>query len=376
MADTANWSFLPKLDADQQILIQTIGLVYLTKEYQWPRWQWVDETLERTNLDAAELLASLPRSPGNVYGYTVQPSLGNPAHDARISLTLAGLSTLPIASSLVDEFLAFLRRMGAIRSTISLDPFSDERLKATRLEIAGQPPFLVISDYLLEMMRREPATWHCERVDITSENWSLTLPSELRRFANVNSIEDYFTQLDLILGPAPSYDSTPRYQSPFTLPAAIDYLDVVWKLKFGEYLVTHVGLERSARLADDIATPEELDSCLSALAELFKGLKVSGKPGLDGHPLIRLSGFLKDKLSEESYRRVENAVEIMNAARTLRHAGQHYGSHDTAPGKWAIFGIDYPIFDWPSAWRQIQTIVAGAVDAIRSEIQGSLEDAP
>jgi hypothetical protein len=66
----------------------------------------------------------------------------------------------------------------------------------------------------------------------------------------------------------------PVLTSPFTLPAAFDYLDTVWQLKFGKPLIVPPGLERSARLVLDVATAEEADTALSALAEVLKNLNV------------------------------------------------------------------------------------------------------
>ena len=66
--------------------------------------------------------------------------------------------------------------------------------------------------------------------------------------------------------------SANTFRSPFTLPASIDYLDAVWRLRFGNRLVAPPGIERSARLAFTATSPEEADSRLSALAEVFKGL--------------------------------------------------------------------------------------------------------
>ena len=127
-------------------------------------------------------------------------------------------------------------------------------------------------------------------------------------------------------------------------------------------------------MASDVTSADELDSCLSALAELFKGFHIPGTPGVDGHPLQRLPAFLESKLPAESHNTIYNAVSILDAARTSRHARQHHGLQIAAPSQWAIFGISYPVFDCSTAWRQIQTSVAGAVDAIRNEIQGNIED--
>ena len=60
------------------------------------------------------------------------------------------------------------------------------------------------------------------------------------------------------------------------------------------------GVERSARLAFDAGSPDEVDSRLSALAELLKGLQVPGLPGVGGHALQRLGPFLESQLPIEA----------------------------------------------------------------------------
>ncbi len=291
------------------------------------------------------------------------------------ALTIAGLSTISVANQLVAEILAFLRRLGITRSNVALDPFTDEKPKATNLPIAQVTcRHLEINDHLLEVIVGEPATWHCERVDITNDGWSLTLPSELRRFADVNSIDDYLARLAELPGMFPSLPDKSEYESPFTLPAALDYLDVVWKLKFGEYLVSHVGSERICRLSTAISTSDELDSCLSAFAEMAKGFRAPGFPGVGGHPLERLPVFLKSKLPQESHNMIDEAVELLDTVRKLRHGSQHFGHHNTAPSQWAKLKLGYPIIDYSTAWKKIQSTLAGALDTIRNEIQGNVED--
>lgn len=376
MANSTTAPFLPDLNEEQQIFINTVGNIYLTREFRWPRFQWVEDTLERQNLSAQMLLASLPRHPSNNYGYTSPNWARTPGPDEAVFLTLAGLATIPLANAIVDNFLAFIDRLGTIRSTIQLDPFTSEKPRATMNEIVElRRPHFDVRQHLIEMCGREPATWLCERVNISEDNWSITLQPQLRRFAGVRTVDDYFRRLDEILVlPKSTTESEVRYQSPFTLVAAIDYFDVVWRVKFGNHLVVPPGVERSARLANDVSNFEEFDSCICALAELLKNIRVPGSAGKGGHPLERLSPFLGEHLPQESHVRVEKAVGILDTARQLRHASQHHSDNLDPPRLWARLGINYPVFDWPSAWKQIQELATGAIDSIRSEIQASLDD--
>ena len=365
---------LPGLDQSQTRFVETLGKIYLTSESRWPNWQWIEETLEREGLDAAEILASLPRDQSRTYGYTNNSWMGKPRHDYRIGLTIAGLNTLSLADSLVKDFLSLVSSLGTIRSTIQLDPFDESQPVVNRNGVAAYiPPYLIVNKPLLELMRHEPATWHCELLYTSTENWTTTLPPELRRFAGVDSADDYFNRLREFLIPRTPVEQVPSY-SPLTLPAAIDYFDVVWKLKFGAHLVVAPGVERSARLALDASSPEEVDSRLSAVSELLNGLKVSGQTDKGRNPLTQLSTFLKSKLPAETHARIDKAVKILQDVQKLRNSGQHYGaSHDsvTAFGR---LGLGYPVSDWSRTWGRIQKIVATAFDDLRDEIQASIED--
>lgn len=134
------------------------------------------------------------------------------------------------------------------------------------------------------------------------------------------------------------------------------------------------GVERSARLALDASSPEEVDSRLSALSELLKGLKVSGQSGIDGHPVERLLTFLKSKLPKEAHERINQAIKVLDDVRRLRNGGQHYGaSHDPA-AVLVRLGVGYPVLNWSIALRHIQRTVATAFYDLRDEIQASVED--
>jgi hypothetical protein len=278
---------------------------------------------------------------------------------------------VPLAQNVVDSFLGFVSALGAIRSEIKLDPFSDTRPIVTKAQLtAAKYPSVVGDSVVLAMMQKEPATWNCQVTNLTADDWQIEVTPGLRRFAGVASADDYLSRLRDQMLPV-AVDQRPAYQSPFTLPAAIDYLDVVWERRFGNPLVVPPGVERSARLAFTAASPDEADSRLSALAELLKNLRVPATPGVDGHPLQRLEAFLKDKLPEESNGRVSHALAVLNAARQLRAGGQHSSARATAVSAYQLLGIAFPVQDWSAAWQQIQSAVAAAVDAIRDELQAS-----
>lgn len=366
------------LTEEQRVLLETVAPVYL-EHGRWPNWAWVDETLERRGLSAQSVLSSFPREPGAGYGPVWPIRIAPMQPEGYLGLTIAGLRHLPEASTLVSDHLMLIDVFGAIRSNVSLNPFDTAWPKVTAQEVeraaadircrVGGP----IDCSRLEFMRHEPATWQCQVVaGTTAEDWTIELSPQIRRFAGVHDVDDYLERLSLVLPPPAARVQPPALVSPFTLPAAVDYLDAIWWRKFGSGLVVAPGLERSARLALDVESAAEADSALSALAEVLKSLQVPGVNGVGGHPLQRLLPYLREHLSMEVIPAIENAVAILNAARQLRAGAQHVQAQSGVVDALALLKLPYPVVDWPSAWRQIQQAVASACDVIRQEVHASL----
>lgn len=368
----ARLPLLADLNDDQQILIKEIAEVFLIHQ-DWPTWQYIEETLERKNLDAGILWASLPREYSHNYGYVWPPNLSTPTALQRIGLTIAGLGKVPIGQTYVNNFLALVRAIGNVRSKIRLEPFADTKPAVTREDIvSSRRPFLTIDKSLLAFLDHEPATWNCQVVTSSEDDWSIELAPSIRRFADVTSLEDYLARMRDLLVPT----ETPAIavvDSPFTLPASIDYLDVVWRLRFDKKpLVVPPGVERSAKLAFDAATQEEVDNRLSVLAEVLKNLQVPGVDGIGGHPLQRLGPFLARELPSDSHERVDKAIQLLDAARMIRTAGQHHSAQSEMVAAYSRLGLSYPVVDWSAAWQQIQRVVATALNDIRDEIYVSI----
>ena len=184
-------------------------------------------------------------------------------------------------------------------------------------------------------------------------------------------MEDYLERTRILVAGERAPERLGLSPSPFTLPAALDYLDVVWQLKSGKPLLGRPGLERSARLAFTVESGEEANSALSALAEVLKTLQVSGVEGVGGGPLDRIELFLSTRLPEESMDRIRASVGILKAAQSIRHGQQHAGSETSKIGAYEVLGLQYPIYDWRGAWSQIQAEVSSAADALREEIHAS-----
>jgi hypothetical protein len=355
---------------EQQMVLDTVAPVYL-KYGQWPTWAWLEETLDRQSLSASEILAGFPREFSVGYGYLWPTRQSAPTPQDRVGLTVAGLAHVEPAEQLVSHFLNLVDALGTIRAGARLDPFSETRPTFNRDQVmADRLPATALESLVVPLLAKEPATWHCVLSPVTEFWETVELSPEIRRFAGVRTVEDYLERLRSYLSPVEP-ESTRLFHSPFTLPAAIDYLDTVWQLRFDKSLVVAPGVERSGRLAFDAASPEEADSCLSALAELLKGLQVPGMPGIDGHPLQRLAPFLEAELPAEAHPRIRAAVAVLDSARSLRAGAQHVEARAQTIDAYGRLHLAYPVADWSAAWRQIQLAVADACDAIRDELQAN-----
>jgi len=355
---------------NEQFLFDVLADVYL-KYGEWPSWAYVEEMLDRRGVDPLRTLYGLPHELPVHYGYVHPARPGAPDANYRLGLTVAGLSYVDQAKPIVEGYLNFLDRLGEVRAAATLEPFAETRpvvLRAQLLE--GRLDFGVHGPLVFPLFSHEPATWHSIFSPMTAEWESVELAPELRRFAGVSSVEDYFDRMSAWIG-APEPVAPRTEHSPFTLGAAIDYLDLVWQRRFDSSLVIPPGVERSQRLSMPAGGPEEADSRLSALAELLKGLRVPGVPGLDGHPLQRLAPFLESELPPESHERVREAVAVLDAARQVRTAAQHTGARATVEDACALLGLQYPVVDWAAGWQQVQIVVADACAALSDELRAA-----
>lgn len=356
----------------QQLVLDAVAGIYM-RYRKWPVWAWLEETLERKKLDARTVVASMPTEPTYNYGF-LRPTLRTwPRPQDQIGLRMAGLRHVQMAKELVEEFCALVGVLGTLRSNVRLDPFASESPVATRRGIADlMRPRMLPGPYLLDFLSVEPATWHCEvRGDPNGEEWVIELSPQVRRFSGIRTTNEYFDALSSFLVPSSDTDQSSAPLSHFSLPNSLDYLDTVWRLRFRDPLISAPGIERSARLAFAVTSTEEFDSAISAVAEVLKGLRVPGSPGVDGHPLHRMVPFLKGHLPPETIPRVTEAVERLDAARTIRTGVQHVGAQARAVRAYSVLGLGYPVRDWAAAWNKVQGTVAHALDMIREELQAS-----
>jgi len=365
----------------QRRLLDIVARVQLNAPYEGPTFYYLEEELDRVGSDAREVLAGFPvihigEGPRPVrYGPVwFTPELV-PPRESLVRLTVLGLSLSSNGGSLAGMTMALIRVLSILRTRVGgFSPDRSEDPEVSR-EAVWQMSFPPHTEGWEEgMLRREPPTWGAVFRPQAESGWTVSLPRSLRGFDDVNTITDYLERLvRRFAEPAGAPQRT--VASPFSLPAAIDYFDAIWRLAFSEPIIVVPGAERAAKLAFGASTLDEFDSRLSALAELMKVMHVPSTPGLGGGALQRLPYFLKARLPPEGHESVDAAIARLDAARRVRLGGQHSAGPDVIDALRSL-GVPYPIIDPGGAWAQISLVVAASFDTLREEIQASGLSAP
>jgi hypothetical protein len=257
--------------------------------------------------------------------------------DTLVKLTVAGFAHLPEHGSLVDMFLAVLNELASRRAEAAYDPHQVIDVIVSGSQLLDQ---LGISSHSLaailpDILGGEPATWHGSG-QVDAGDWKHNVSTFVRRFRAVSDVDDYLRRLRAFIVPAAPV-AEPVVVSPLGLGAAFDYLNVVWRLRFGDGLLASPSVERSARLAFDATSAEEFDNRPSALGELFKGFDPPGDESQGS--LQRLRAFLGGNLSAEAMARVEPALATLRSATDVRNAGQHIDAAADAATALPLLGL-------------------------------------
>jgi hypothetical protein len=212
--------------------------------------------------------------------------------------------------------------------------------------------------------------WLCQVSATESGAWYVKPSPFIRRFAGVTSAAEYVDRLVDAVGlrgdpPAPLCPSS------LSLPEAIDYLNVVWRLTVsnGEALFRISRAEAAAKLALDCANVDELESRLSAFAGILSQIRLPGQEG--DKELVDLRDFLQQRLDRDSSERTTVAVDDLRAVVALRVWRQHAGAAVDKPARDAAqrLGFALPSEDWGGAWQHLRMRSVSALSAIREEIE-------
>lgn len=360
---------LTAVSKEQLALLQIVGDV-LTDVGEWPVYQYVEARMDELGLDAEAVLRSMPAISGMQLSYSLIRRDHSSYPATPVKLTIAGFAHLPAHAGVVNIFLAVLRELADRRAKAAFDPRRVIDVTLSGPDLLGD---LGLQDaplvrLLPDLLSGEPSTWHGGG-NVNGDIWMPTPSTFMRRFRNVSTVGDYLYRLRTWLAPS-AQPAAPVLSSPLSLVAALDYLDIVWRLRFGAGLLVVPSAERAARIVFEAATAEEFDNRLSALGEMFKGFDVPGDQ--QQGTLRRLRTFLASHLANEAITRVDAALATLQNVTHVRNAGQHMDAALEAATALPSFGLTYPVTDFQHAWQSVQAHVVLALDSVREEVQATL----
>lgn len=380
---------LAELAADQSRLLEVIFDGYRESDgTAWPVFQYVDRRLRDDNLDARSVALTCPTIHFGGLGHygwllsvdTNQLQSIQPEH--RLGLTVAGLTRLPSGQAEVQRFLAALDVLVARERSFTPSAREVQHVEVRSAELlpdfrGGQSLRESVLARLPELLKYEPATWHCQHhPGENPSDWTLTLGSQLRWYEGIQGGEGYVGRLVQVLQP-PQPQPLELYASSLSLPEAIDYLNAVWRLGPGnkQPLITIGRAEAAAKLALGCATADEFDSRLSGFCGMLAQVEVPETDGASGGALNNLKAYLEPRVAPDSMARVSEAIDDLRAFAALRAWRQHPGADLRGADATARLGLTLPPADWGEAWRYLQARAVAALSALREEIEGLDQDA-
>jgi hypothetical protein len=115
---------LDPLSDEHLLLLRTMATEYL-RSSRWPMWHFVQATLNREDLDADQLLDSLPRVGGRWFAkpYRLAWWDDGPTENSRPGLTIAAVHHVPDLLPVMGQpFLLVLRKLVEIQRNLPLSP--------------------------------------------------------------------------------------------------------------------------------------------------------------------------------------------------------------------------------------------------------------
>ena len=376
-------ALLADLDPSQRLLLSTIDGAR-RRFGSWPIWQYVDSMLyQDADIDATSILLTLPSIRASIglgrYGlvWVNAPLHTSVAAGEVIGLTVTGLSQID-AQYEVELFMETLQYLVECERFCDPSPTEVQDVVVTSAEIGSalqlRTPHrapLRLSDgglaQLAAMLDHEPIA---SGIQIDSgaanrESWSVRLSSHIRRFRDVDSIEDYANRVEELLAP-PVAPST-KYPSSLALPEAIDYLNVVWRAHAGAPLLTIRRADAASKLVLDCASADEFDARISAICGILDGLHLPTQPA--PAKLTDLDTYLTSELPVDSAARTREAVADLRSLFALRAWRQHPGADERLRNAKIRLGLQLPTNDWGDAWTVVQARAINALNALREEIE-------
>jgi hypothetical protein len=317
---------LAPLNAEQQRLVDLIAGGFA--ESKWPMFDYVDAQLERDGIDAASTLESLPAVGWYGPASWIKAPGNPPPRDSTVTLTILGLARANWAPGLaiLIAYFEFLRRAAEWRRSV---PAARRQPRQLQLQSTSA---VVTETLVVSELELTPQFWHGLMSHEPLLGGGLASPLEggagwereiPRRPLQFKSVDEYIaaTVALMYMPPRPVPMAAP---SPLGLVAALDYLDVVWRLVVGgDHLFQLHSAQRAAQLAFPAETENEFASRLTGLGEILRSVRVPGGGRKErDKPLSPLAKYLIAKLPD-SQARLGGAIDALHAVIDIRDADQH-----------------------------------------------------
>ena len=381
------------LDDDQATLIRAIYEPF-AESGEWPIWQYVDLILDALDLDAAAVLASLPRvrhpnlgMQSVAYGliwHMNSLAYSTPRPDEPVALTVAGLGHAPEAEPLLKAFLATVgylideqRRVvpsptKVVAATVPSVAIADQVL-TTSINVEAASSVDSTLRKLRQLLEHEPILWSgTVQRDPDGLHWSIRVPATLRALRGIVTIDDYLDRVvESVAPPAPP--SVPISLGALDLPYAVGYLDAVWTARTGSRLFVNLDPASVARLTQPCANEEEFNSLMSALADVLGQVVPPGRASPpQGSALEALREQLGTRLDPEAADRVGGAIGRLIDLRHIRVGTQHSDARHRGVAAFERLGLSFPPTSWEQAWSQVAVLARGALDVLREEVHAGI----
>lgn len=186
-----------KLSPEQTALLTVMAQQYLM-DGVWPVWHFTVAVLDRRDLDAEELIRSLPRvgstgHTGPSYGLTSRtgPHL---ADQDRPALTIAACLHLPELQPYVSEpFLRVLHTLIGMQHSAPISAREATSPRFTRADIERETPGLP-KDFVARLpglLAQEPATWPGSSGEPETGIWWREVRREIRQYKDAKTLHNY-----------------------------------------------------------------------------------------------------------------------------------------------------------------------------------------
>jgi hypothetical protein len=374
---------LDQLEPDQQWLVDLVAEGY-DADGHWPIFDYLEGKFDSQRKDAWETLYSLPRVGQWTYGPAWWVGMNQPfkpAPQAEIELTILGMHHSSLLKDQVPIFLATLRYMVELQRGVPPLRREPRRVVLDPANVLLMLRAVERRHLLPESMARLPTLWKHEPPTLAggvtggqTGGWTYTIPRTVLDYEGVSTIEEYIDRLEAqtAIPSTPVAEATP---SPLSLVSSLDYLDMAWRVAHHTALFSYPSAERAAKLAYPAATPEELDSRLTALGEILRTANTTVRAGgvklatpTREEPLAPLRDFLTRQTALDQTR-IAAALTTLEAALSVRDAAQHAEAGGRAVVALAEqFNLAHPIIDPAAAWAVITSRIVSAITAIREEL--------